>query len=648
MKRRFTSSWKLPIVAIIAMTAGLAALLVANQAIAQVPILTISPTSGPPGQTVTVTASPPTPFGLHWSDPYCSSSSFVAVGVTRATFAVPAGTAPGTYWIYAVLDSVGFENECQPIGKFTVTAPPTATPTKTPTPVQPTPDLKPPPVQPPLVPVLPQNRLPGCPEYANPIPSTRTSKTLVVIVHGWKSKPSDLDGLRNAYTTKGANADVVSLDWSSGSAASHPGTGGYEDGNAVSFLRGPFPRLNEASRVGKCLGDALMFSGYDSFHLIAHSLGSWVIDRAAGQLATIPSKRVHLTFLDAYVPNYGDRGELGDQAFFAEQYVSRLLGSPTKTDRLLPEAYNWDVTDESQLPPSIRSQWLNLGVPAIGAGLPEPVQSVARQLAVQEGSALADAYFKTGENEHGWPITEYTRLVSDGKVLGWEWNRPPSHDQYPESPGANVYCLTKSLPGACAEEVPVFSTKTLKTSDVKVAPLKGCQVAGGRLDCKTESPASARIEFSERAAAMTLDLSASFVGTGNGTLTVRVNGTREFRIQFGTEGLPDGVALLLAEETTVTSVEIVFDTIGAGQVTAELKGLTMIVASQQTAGTRGAGAGSSAGTGPVQVTPRPPATGSGGGSDARGLSATSVIVLATLAVAATGGTLATRRRIRVK
>lgn len=83
-------------------------------------------------------------------------------------------------------------------------------------------------------------------------------------------------------------------------------------------------------------------------HLIGHSAGSWVIDSAAKWIVKEhPETSVHLTFLDAYIPQHWDPNQLGDVhsagGVWAEHYYTRdITYAVTQND--LIHAYNVDIT----------------------------------------------------------------------------------------------------------------------------------------------------------------------------------------------------------------------------------------------------------------------------------------------------------------
>lgn len=87
-------------------------------------------------------------------------------------------------------------------------------------------------------------------------------------------------------------------------------------------------------------------------HLIGHSAGSWVVDSAAKNIAkACPDVDLHLTFLDAYVPQSWDPNQLGaipvDGGYrgilWAEHYYTRDI-TYIVTQNDLVHAHNVDIT----------------------------------------------------------------------------------------------------------------------------------------------------------------------------------------------------------------------------------------------------------------------------------------------------------------
>ncbi|MBN1508682.1 MAG: hypothetical protein JW955_17675 [Sedimentisphaerales bacterium] len=114
----------------------------------------------------------------------------------------------------------------------------------------------------------------------------------------------------------------------------------------------------EATRIGRdragpYLGQEILRLSrqWRHIHLIGHSAGAWVIDAAALRIADETHADVHLTFLDAYVPDHWDESILGALArkspdrCWAEQYFTRDFLFHRILDTPLTYAHNVDITD---------------------------------------------------------------------------------------------------------------------------------------------------------------------------------------------------------------------------------------------------------------------------------------------------------------
>jgi hypothetical protein len=122
--------------------------------------------------------------------------------------------------------------------------------------------------------------------------------------------------------------------------------------------RGPAGRLrpSDAAKIarddaGPMLGRQIvrLSNQWRHVHLIGHSAGSWLVNEAAGVVAEQTSASIHLTFLDAYVPQGWDQKLLGRfagdpcETCWADHYFTR---DPFNlTENVLAWACNVDVTD---------------------------------------------------------------------------------------------------------------------------------------------------------------------------------------------------------------------------------------------------------------------------------------------------------------
>jgi hypothetical protein len=166
---------------------------------------------------------------------------------------------------------------------------------------------------------------------------------LVVVTHGWFEKGSGWprDMAEAIISRIDPNQWTCGyFDWSKGALTINPAdAAGYARDIAGAALAGQILKLN---------------SNLKHIHLIGHSSGCWAISEAAKILARQTKADIHLTFLDAYVPNSLSADELGDVNvaadvnFWADHYYTRDFTAEQTAQDLL-HAYNVDVTDIDQL-----------------------------------------------------------------------------------------------------------------------------------------------------------------------------------------------------------------------------------------------------------------------------------------------------------
>lgn len=167
------------------------------------------------------------------------------------------------------------------------------------------------------------------------IPSKEPSASnLVLVTHGFAV---DADGwvqdvaneIARSLSVRGLEAlwDIWTYDWKDGAA---------------------LPNSIEAAQNGKNeglgLGLALRDMGYDHVHFISHSAGVWLVDEASKQMGALAEREttIHLTLLDAYVPDLFDESDLGSNGDWTEQYFHD--GTLPNTQVHLTNAYNVDIT----------------------------------------------------------------------------------------------------------------------------------------------------------------------------------------------------------------------------------------------------------------------------------------------------------------
>ena len=168
------------------------------------------------------------------------------------------------------------------------------------------------------------------------LPMPTSAENLLIVVHGSGDTPEDWPqtltvALTDAYGEREA-WDTWTYDWDVYAASRTTASG---DGLVLGHL----------------LGEALLAEpyAYKHFHLVAHSVGSYVIHALA---ETVSSQNeaitIHATYLDPFTANgfldwtYGQR-EFGRYADYAENFYNKDDPVPS-TNELLEHAHNFDVT----------------------------------------------------------------------------------------------------------------------------------------------------------------------------------------------------------------------------------------------------------------------------------------------------------------
>jgi hypothetical protein len=165
---------------------------------------------------------------------------------------------------------------------------------------------------------------------------------LVVVAHGWIEKGDDWPkDMAEAISSRIDPNECACgyFDWSKGAATINPTDAAeYARDVAGATLAGQILKLN---------GDL------KHVHLIGHSSGCWTISEAAKIIARQTTADIHLTFLDAYVPNSFSADELGDANvaagvnFWADHYYTRDFTAQLTAQDLV-HAHNVDLTEIDQ------------------------------------------------------------------------------------------------------------------------------------------------------------------------------------------------------------------------------------------------------------------------------------------------------------
>ena len=166
---------------------------------------------------------------------------------------------------------------------------------------------------------------------------------VVIITHGWLDKsyndwPADVAGAIGERTDP--NDWLCGyFDWKGGAKVVNPV-------DAARYAR-DIAGVRLAKAVLEMVPDVKKLR---HVHLVAHSAGCWAVDSAASLIAKQTDARVHITFLDAYVPQLWAEKALGAATAektgraWAEHYYSRdITFDVTQAD--LSNAHNVDLTE---------------------------------------------------------------------------------------------------------------------------------------------------------------------------------------------------------------------------------------------------------------------------------------------------------------
>ena len=166
---------------------------------------------------------------------------------------------------------------------------------------------------------------------------------LVVVTHGWMDKGE------NSWPNEMAAAISDRVDPNEWVCASYDWKGGSVVITSVQAAE--YARDIAGPRLAKALLE--LGTDFKHIHLIGHSAGTWTIHSAAKRIAAArPDIRLHLTFLDAYVPSQWDEEELGHvfsdpkrqkNQCWAEHYYTKDI-TFVVTEHDLKYAHNVDIS----------------------------------------------------------------------------------------------------------------------------------------------------------------------------------------------------------------------------------------------------------------------------------------------------------------
>ena len=178
-------------------------------------------------------------------------------------------------------------------------------------------------------------------EYEQKELEGKAASRIVIVVHGWVDKGI---GSWPNFVAKSISDELKTKGW----------LVGYFDWHGGSFVMNPTNAATYGKTIaGYRLADSIKELGikFEHIHLIGHSAGSWTINSAALQLHDdFPEADMHLTFLDAYIPNHWDQSELGElpiddtYGLWIEHYYTED-GTGKVTETLLENAQNINLID---------------------------------------------------------------------------------------------------------------------------------------------------------------------------------------------------------------------------------------------------------------------------------------------------------------
>jgi len=170
-------------------------------------------------------------------------------------------------------------------------------------------------------------------------PTQGDGDSMIVVVHGWLEQGTGdwAQSLCDAIAEKVDSNEFSAryFDWGKGSTTIDPR-------DAAKYAK---------ETGGNELAEQILKNGtdFEHFHLISHSCGCWLINETAKILAQKTGADIHLTFLDAYVPQGWDESELGNvtSAFggliWADHYYTRDY-TLKETQIELTNAHNVDIS----------------------------------------------------------------------------------------------------------------------------------------------------------------------------------------------------------------------------------------------------------------------------------------------------------------
>lgn len=165
---------------------------------------------------------------------------------------------------------------------------------------------------------------------------TCSEPNLVVVTHGWYER-RDWPSRMSAAIARRVDRRQWQCGW-------------FDWRTEAKHLRPSQSATIGRDITGPLLGKRIvgLSENWQHVHLIGHSAGAWVVSTAAGIVASKTNAEIHITLLDAYVPDGWNEKALGrlvqrhPDRCWADHYFTRDLLN--LTENVLTGAHNVDIT----------------------------------------------------------------------------------------------------------------------------------------------------------------------------------------------------------------------------------------------------------------------------------------------------------------
>ena len=310
-----------------------------------------------------------------------------------------------------------------------------------------------------------------------------TANNLVLITHGWANSdvvdPNTgtwVDTMASAIESRVSDDwKVVPYKW-----IEEATTGDIYEGEVAARAA-----VAAARSLALVEGPGIANKKYEHVHLIAHSAGGAFIDQLSRTIKRLsPETTVHLTFLDAYLPDQSYVNEFGKKADFVEQYFTTDISFNTQHPLL--NGHNIDISSLDGIDDhSFPYEWYQRTIEAT-------------------------------EQDSDWLRYGARLSLEAGKITSW------SADSLQLGFPHGTTCSIPS--GKCkkvssAEEV----TTSVGLSDIQPSPTGEVAVNANTVTMKIGSPVWFTTTIESTLGIDFLQFDAAFTGNGDGYLTVLID-----------------------------------------------------------------------------------------------------------------------------